>query len=266
MIAAMRTLQFFFLRQAALACAATTVFVPSSFAASVVLDPSKDNTLYENASGLLSNGQGDFLFAGQTGPSDGMNFRRALIAFDLATAIPANALITSVTLALFANKTAGAAFNTTITLSRLTGDWGEGSSRAPSPEGAGGTALPGDATWLHQFFSNDLWTTPGGDFVTPASASTVISSSQVTYSWSSAGLVNDVQFWINNPAANFGWIVRGNETNSQTAVQFDSRSNLDVSRRPRLTVEYQVIPEPSSALSTLMSVAASAAFLRRRKL
>jgi hypothetical protein len=252
-------------RVAARAFAAALTSLSMSFAASVVIAPSKDNTLYESASGTLSNAQGDFLFAGQTSISDGINIRRGLIAFDLGAQLPANAIITDVTLTLFANKLASNAFNSQVTLSRLTGDWGEGSSRAPSPEGAGGSAQPGDATWLHQFFSNNPWTTPGGDFLSQPSATATITSPGVTYSWSSPALVSDVQFWINNPTSNFGWIVRGNEASSQTSVQFDSRSNFDVAHRPALTVEYEVVPEPSSALLMLTAITGGAGFLRRRK-
>jgi hypothetical protein len=236
-----------FLRRVGFALAGCALSFSASFGASIIIAPLKDNTLYESASGTLSNGQGDFLFAGQTSISDGINLRRGLIAFNLSADIPTNAVITDVTLTLYANKIASGAFNTTVTLSRLTGDWGEGSSRAFSPEGAGGIAQPGDATWLHQIFSNNPWTTPGGDFVSQPSASRTITSAGVEYSWSSAGLVSDVQFWINNPSSNFGWIIRGNEASSQTSIQFDSRSNFDVAHRPELTVEYEIVPEPSAA-------------------
>ncbi len=233
--------------------------------ASVVITPSKDNTLYESASGILSNGQGDFLFAGQTGPSDGINIRRGLIAFDLAAAIPANSLITGVTLTMLVSKVAGAGFGSQVTLSRLTGDWGEAASRAPAPEGAGGTALPGDATWLHQFFSNDPWTTPGGDFLVQPSATSTIGSAGQTVQWSSPGLVNDAQSWLNQPNNNFGWIIRGNEAAANSAVQFASRTNFVVSARPALTVQYEPIPEPTSAALALTALVLVTAKRRRNR-
>jgi hypothetical protein len=165
---------------------------------------------------------------------------------------------------MLVTKVGGAGFGSQITLSRLTGDWGEAASRAPAPEGAGGVALPGDATWLHQFFSNDSWTTPGGDFVAQASSNTTVGSAGQTVQWSSPGLVNDAQFWLNNPNNNFGWIIRGNEAATNSAVQFASRSNFVVSARPALTVQYEPIPEPTSA-----SLALTAALLfvtaRRRR-
>ena len=63
----------------------------------VVLTPSRDNTLYESPTGELSNGAGEYLFAGST--LNG-NRRRALLAFDVAGQLPAEATIESATLTL----------------------------------------------------------------------------------------------------------------------------------------------------------------------
>jgi hypothetical protein len=54
----------------------------------------------------------------------------------------------------------------------------------------------------------------------------------------SAGLVADVQAWVNGTAPNFGWILLGNETPIATAKRFDSSENSNTSFRPRLVVEY----------------------------
>ena len=74
----------------------------ATFADTVSLLPQKDNTLYEDPAGQLSNGQGIYLFAGKTNvPS----LRRGLIAFDLAS-IPTNATITGATLSMFLSSRA----------------------------------------------------------------------------------------------------------------------------------------------------------------
>ena len=113
----------------------------------VQLAPSKDNTLYESGTGALSNGAGDFLFAGQT-----QNFnltRRAVLSFDLVAAgIPAGATVTSVTLEMDVSRSQQA--NTeNVSLHRLTQDWGEGTSNASANEGGGAPSTTGDATWIH---------------------------------------------------------------------------------------------------------------------
>ena len=68
----------------------------------VVLSASKDNTLYESATGALSNGSGDSFFAGTTGTD---LIRRGLLAFDIASAIPAGSVITNVELILQMTRT-----------------------------------------------------------------------------------------------------------------------------------------------------------------
>src|SRR5712691_6169329 len=58
---------------------------PTPMLQTVVLAPSKDNTLYQTSNGSLSNGAGIHLFAGMTNRRER---RRALLAFDVASQIP----------------------------------------------------------------------------------------------------------------------------------------------------------------------------------
>jgi spore coat protein A len=199
----------------------------------VTLPASRDNTLYENATGATSNGAGEYLFTGRT--KDGP-IRRAVIAFDVAAAIPAGSTINSVTLTLRMSRSANSTLRVT-TLHRLLADWGEGASNAAQNEGEGAPAATGDATWLHRFYPATTWTSAGGDFAAAASASTVVTGNG-TYSWTAAGLAADVQAWLDDPAANFGWLVRGDESVAETAKRFDSRQNGQAASRPALVVDY----------------------------
>ena len=200
---------------------------------SVSLSPIKDNTLYEDTGGFKSNGMGEHLFAGNTG---GGSTRRAVIAFDVAGAIPAGATITSVTLTLHMSRSQ--AGPQTITLHTILADWGEGTSDAPANEGGGADSTPGDATWVHRFFEADLWSAMGGDFSQTESASASVGGSG-SYAWgSTAPMVADVQGWLNDPATSFGWLLKGNEQSSQTAKRFDSRQNSNEAFRPVLVIEF----------------------------
>jgi hypothetical protein len=229
-------------------------------AATISVSPSRDNTLYENDTGAESSGLGDSLFVGRTGANDGTLIRRAVLAFDLS-AIPAGSTINSVTLTLFLSQGAASSFGTSVSLFQLRANWGEGTSFGSA--GNPGASTTGDATWRHRFFSTQLWLTPGGDFDSLASATTTIGSSFLSYSWSGTGLVQDVQEWIGNPAANFGWILRGNEDGSQTALRFSSRESTTTANRPQLTINY-TIPEP--AVATLLPAGAlGVLFVRRRR-
>ncbi|HEV2842257.1 MAG TPA: DNRLRE domain-containing protein [Chthoniobacterales bacterium] len=206
----------------------------SAFATTVSLPAQKDNTLYEDAAGQLSNGQGPYLYAGRI-QSDFL--RRGLIAFNLSS-IPANATITGATLSMFLFQSGPGSGAVEISLSKVSRNWGEGASNAGEPGGGGIQAEPGDATWLHTFYSSVFWTTPGGDFSPTASATTPISTEGTTYTWSGNGLLADVQAWVSNPATNFGWVIRGNETDPGTAQRFNSGENA--SNPPQLTVTYDV--------------------------
>ena len=158
----------------------------------VSLSPQKDNTLYEDPAGALSNGQGVFLYAGITQSN---LLRRGLIAFNLSS-IPANATITGATLSMFLSQSGPFPAEVSVSLNKVLRNWGEGASDAGEPGGAGIQAEPGDATWLHTFYNSALWTTPGGDFSATASATTPITTSNTTYTWSGSGLIADVQSWF----------------------------------------------------------------------
>jgi hypothetical protein len=229
---------------------------------SVTLAPSKDTTLFEDTPSRpdFSNGQGVFLFAGKTGAFDGMHLRRGLIAFDLAAAIPPQAVISSVTFTMVvtrANPDAGA---TTISLYAVNADWGEGASDSGDPGGTGAPAQDGDATWRYRVYPTTTWNSPGGDFRAVPSATAALSADYGAYSWIGGSLVGDVQAWVSNPSSNFGWLIRGDESMAAGVRRFDTREN-DF-EPPQLTVVYQVIPEPDPA--ALLAIAAMLAFVAQR--
>ena len=212
---------------------------------SVQLMPSKDNTLYENATGSISNGAGTTIYAGKTGQNNSYLLRRSVLAFDLA-AVPAGSTVTDASLKVQVTKTNGALAET-FTLNPLIAAWGEGASNAGSPGGAGAAAADGDATWIHRFYNASAWSAPGGDFSPSASASQSLAGTG-SYVFSSAQMAADVQSWLSDPAANFGWILRGDESLAQGtlgAKEFASSEHAMLDFRPTLTVTY-VVPEPAT--------------------
>jgi hypothetical protein len=204
-------------------------------AATVTLYAVKDNTLIESATGDRSNGAGEGIFCGRLGSNGNGRKLRLVVAFNLAS-IPANATITAVNLRLYLEQANGGTY--THNVYRLLGDWGEGTSNGFGGDGAPST--PNDATWIHRFFPSTYWTNPGGDFVAASSASASVGSNTGPVTWSSAGLISDVQEWVQNPSTNFGWMIRGNETSLSTAKKFISSNWQGNPDRPRLTVTYTV--------------------------
>ena len=208
-------------------------------AATIDINPVKDNTLYEYvpADGDRSNALGNHFFAGETAVGE---IRRGVLAFDIAGNIPAGSTITGVSLSMNMSKTPLDTART-VELHVLLADWGEGTSIAPGEEGDGAPATINDATWRHRFFDTIFWTTQGGDFSGTVSASQSVGAVG-EYVWSSAPMVADVQSWLDNPANNFGWLVLGDESAIATAKRFDTRESTNP---PVLSIEYTSAPTPT---------------------
>lgn len=204
----------------ALADADTTVTLPSI----------KDNTLFEDVTGQLSSGAGQYIFAGNTSSA---NARRGLLQFDLS-GIPASAQIVSATLDINVSRTArGAA---PLFIYRVLESWGEGTSDA-GLGGAGAPATPGDATWVHRSFNTVNWGNLGGFFNNVPFASAAPTLGPITFS--GPGLNGLVSSWLSDPTQNFGMMVQGDESTTNTAVRFDSRENADPTARPKLIITYR---------------------------
>jgi len=227
------------LRAAVVATVLFSISICAALGDSITLGAIKDNTLYEEPEGALSDGAGSRMFAGVTG----VDFkRRAVIAFNVAASVPAGATISSVSLRLNMSRTT--APGERVVLYRLLANWGQGTSDATSNEGGGAASTPNDATWIHTFYPSSFWTTPGGDFSTTASASQNVVGTG-PYTWGPAAqMTADVQDWLNNSATNFGWIIIGNETEIHTAKRFDTREALTVANRPSLTINYSLAIAP----------------------
>ena len=194
------------------------------------VEASKDATLVESPEGNLANSEGEAIFVGRTGQTKDST-RRGLLAFDFAGAIPRRSRIVSVTLTMKAQKTARGG-SSVINLYRVTKAWKEGPTAAGAP---GGTAQPGDPTWIHTAYPTSRWAKPGGDYVKALSAKSTTEGD--VYTWSSTPkLVADVQSWVNSPRTNFGWILIGDESDAATARVFYSSETTDTTLRPQLTV------------------------------
>ncbi len=211
------------------------IILSQSQAEIIQVSAAKDNTIYEGWLG--SNGAGDHFFAGRTGAELQGAIRRSLIKFDLSS-IPVEAKITNVKLTLHMSRT-NLTTDRTVALHRLSQDWGEEDSHAAGNEGGGASASVGDATWDFAFLRTVPWKSAGGDFSVTSSASQTVGNIGY-YIWgSTAGMVSDVQNWISNPAQNYGWLVKGDESEWTTAKRFDSRTNPVPEYRPVLEVQYE---------------------------
>lgn len=200
-----------------------------------------DNTLYQNATGTLSNGRGTGLYVGVTGQP---GLRRPLLKFDVDGFVPAGARILAAQLTISCVQSAFGG-PIPVTMHRALASWGEGTSVATGGGGQGTTARTGDATWLHRFYPNTFWTNPGGDFDPTASATIVTPPYGICSSNVTTALIADVQSMLDNPSGNFGWLLKTNEQTAYMARKIESReSNFT---KPVLTVTY-VLPGQAAPL------------------
>ena len=228
---------------ACLAVGAVLLGPSEVLAATVTIAPSEDNTIYEGTdpgSGELfednSCGAGLEVFSGVT--VDGFA-RRALLGFDIASAVPAGSTIDRVILTMTVNRS-GDNQDAVMALHPVLLGWGEGTVDCGAIRG-GGQGAPagtGDATWQDAEFGITAWSSPGGDYGALSAGAIVGSGNGALGVWDSAANPNmlaDVQGWLSNPAANFGWILVGDEGRSATTRRFWSREG---NAPPSLTIEF----------------------------
>ena len=144
-------------------------FASRSLADTVILEASKDNTIFSD-NNSASNGSGTALFCGKGTASESLPACPSGLS-GRSPDIPEGATIDSVTLTLRVNQSRASA--TDFSLHKLTSDWGEGASTAGGigqSLGQGGQAQTGDATWNRTFFNTQSWNSVGGDFVAVLSA------------------------------------------------------------------------------------------------
>lgn len=213
-----------------------TLSLPFAKAATLVVEPVADTSIYRgDGFDNISDGAGPHIWVATIA---GGVTRRALVRFDLS-AIPPGSQINSATLRIFQSR---ARDEHVVALHRLTRSWGESTSNG-GDAGVGASAAPGDATWTLAFFPASSWTTPGGDFVSAASAQTDVGQQGGYYTWSStAALVADIKAWVDSPTGNFGWIMIGDEVTEQNAKRISSRQSAFAPVRPTLTIDYTPPP------------------------
>jgi autotransporter-associated beta strand protein len=205
----------------------------------VVLPATADTTIRQDQPTDNFGGYG-FVWTGRSDKAT-TPVRRALFEFDLSS-IPVGSTITSASLQLYCTDSHNVASN--FRLFRTLVDWGEGTATGK----AGATATAGQASWNNRLTGTAAWSTPGGASGTDYSA-TVSASTSVTgtgaKTWSSAGLLADVQYWVNNPGSNFGWfLISDAEGTNQSVNRFATSENGTTANRPALTVTYTA-PSPS---------------------
>ncbi|MGB9588618.1 MAG: DNRLRE domain-containing protein [Armatimonadota bacterium] len=181
--------------------------------------------------------------------------QNGLIKFDLSGQIPQGAVITSAILSL----------NVCELVNFDTNDWADvGVYRV----GQYRDWVETQATW-NVFKGSSYWSQGGAEYVPSdhaANPDSVIrfykTSPTGYYHWT---VTSSVQAWYGGSAANNGWLVRiaGNDGSGGEGVTFYSKE-YSSSWRPYLTINYTLIPEPSSILALSAGLFGLLALRRKR--
>ncbi len=226
----------------ALLAVCTLLVSPTVFGETLTLEQGLDGyTGWDDTSIFSENensgGGTDGVFAGTNGQ---FRTRRSLLRFDLS-AIPPGSTINSVSLNLTVMMSGETFGDIDYTLHRMNVDWGEGTVVGLSEGGFGATADPGDATWQSNFHTVSAWSSAGGDFSASPSAVAAAGLAGTTATWSSAGMVSDMQSWVDNPSSNYGWALMSTiEGQFKRIKKF--RSSESLANRPRVVINYSPPP------------------------
>lgn len=228
----------------------------TSPAAQIVLVPSADTSLWQRATNHNLGGS-DLLPVGTTGGDGGGKTGRPLLKFELATALPANAVIESASLYFrVVIAPMEGAVTSTMEAFPVLFDWGEGNKTYTDPQRPMNSTQPataGEATWTHRFHGDDAqrWQEPGGalfdqDFSEDPSFSAFLQTDagRDYHRPLTASGLDVLRQWLANPASNFGWVlVSEREGTLFTGRQIASREFATPEHRPQLTINYS-LPEP----------------------
>jgi hypothetical protein len=241
---------------------------------SLQIAASADTTLIEGAA-FNNLGGAEFFNAGSNG---GGSRNRALMLFNFA-GIPANATITSVDLSLVViRQPTESPTSSAFSLFRVLRPWGEGTKThdgtpdQPISPGLGNPATAGEATWNERMQGIAPWAAPGGaigiDFSAGISGEADIGGGGTgDYRFEfQPGMVADVQYWLEHPESNFGWmLLTESESTRHTARSFASHED-PYGQGPLLNVTFEVVPEPSAIVIVGIASIMVCASVRCRRL
>src|SRR5262245_49005065 len=214
---------------------AVCVAASASFADTITLEPTADTGLFQNAP-TNNLGAQSFVPVGRTSVG---TVGRGLVRFDFAGQIPANATITGARLTLTVVFDRGGSLNADV--HRMLRPWIEGNkSGGPGGGSVGAPATTGEPTWNRRESPNTNWGSAGAqagsDYVSTASATARLTSGKFTFS--SAGLVADVQAFVSNSSTNLGWLFKNQSESTSGARRIGTRE--DSSNGPTLEVDFTV--------------------------
>jgi len=231
----------------------------------LTLQPVADTTLFQVAPDNNLGGA-TFFNAGTAGNG---NRNRGIVLYDV-TGIPVGSVITEVAVSFEVVRQPATDMESSLfSLRRVFQPWAEG-AQVPENEaspGLGAPAGPDEATWNSRGIGGQAWSQPGGEAGvdysdTPSALTSSAGQGEIVTFETSSELIGDINSWLNQPAANFGWmLVTESEDVGKTARSFASRES---GFGPTLTIFYTPVPEPGTIAILAMGFLGGLYALRRR--
>jgi hypothetical protein len=195
---------------------------------------------------------------------------RTLMRFDFASSIPPGSVIKSASMRVWVTRQPPndeTDYNNAFDFHRMLVPWGEGSgvNGTNFPGEVGRPALAGESNWYMRQAPSNAWAVPGGaagiDYVSSQSAFVFCSvepgsQSDFPVLAISNGLVADVQFWVNHPEQNFGWMLKGSDEDARWTAKRFMTIESGIDDYPRIEVSY--VPPP--VISNVQTNAAGVSF------
>jgi hypothetical protein len=201
---------------------------------------SKDTVIYEDDPDR-SNGQGDFLWAGQRLSGLFTSYaRRSLVAFELDGHIPPSAVVDYASLSLEVASVDPAESVHRIVIEPLaTGTWDEGNADATGSEFIGTASTSPAADWEYRSRPTTPWVTPGGD---PSDLPIVDVPIDLAGLWTfdEPLLREAVQSMVSDTSGDDGFMLSKPDPATETneGVRIASRENLSGTTPPTLLVQF----------------------------
>ncbi|MCP5526946.1 MAG: DNRLRE domain-containing protein [Verrucomicrobiales bacterium] len=198
-----------------------------------------DTALFELTPDFNFGAQTD-LPAGTLGPGAGVSRARVLLRFDVAAALPAEAMVEAAFLRIAVTRVPLDAEPSTFGLHQVRTSWIEGAQQGATPGGA--PAAAHEPTWNSRSHPDAAWTEPGGadgvDFDgTPVATEPIDARGSYEFEVGAEGVAG-IQGWLADPASNHGWLLRSqDEATAKTARRFAAREAEGSG--PVLVIRYQ---------------------------
>jgi hypothetical protein len=142
---------------------------------------------------------------------------RGLVRFNVTGSLSTRAIVTAASVTMYTGTLSGSPpVAATVSLYRVVVPWGQGTGVGADVTGdftQGQPCSAGGATWNQPQCAASSWS-----FASWSASASVPATSSSLVTWNStAGLISDVQGWLDNPASNYGWLLL-----SSTETTYDS--------------------------------------------